>query len=72
MRCQDGREDIKDDEHSGYPAHANLKKVKEMIMNERRNTIKEVTDGISIGSCHEVFSEVLGMKRVTSKFVPKL
>ena len=41
-------------------------------MNDRRITIREVADdvGISIGSCHENFSNVLGMKRVAEKFVP--
>ena len=43
-------------------------------MNDRRITIREVADddGISIGLCHEIFSNVLGMKRVAAKFVPKL
>ena len=43
-------------------------------MNDRRITIREVADdiGISIGSCHEIFSNALGMKRVAAKFVPKL
>uniref|UniRef100_T1I3G2 Uncharacterized protein n=1 Tax=Rhodnius prolixus TaxID=13249 RepID=T1I3G2_RHOPR len=45
-----------------------------MVMNDRRITIREVADdvAISIGSCHEIFSDVLGMKRVAAKFVPKL
>ena len=35
----------------------NVEKVKEMIINDRRITIREVADdvGISIGSCHEIF-----------------
>ena len=45
-----------------------------MVMNDRRTTIREVADdvGISIGSCHEIFSNVVGMKRVAAKFVSKL
>ena len=45
-----------------------------MVMNERRITIREVADdvGISIVSCHEIFSNVVGIKRVAAKFVPKL
>ena len=45
-----------------------------MVMNDRRITISEVADdvGISIGSCHKIFSNVLGMKRLAAKFVPKL
>ena len=35
----------------------NVEKVKEMVMNDRRITIREVADDvlISIGSCHEIF-----------------
>ncbi|XP_033610182.1 uncharacterized protein LOC111871520 isoform X2 [Cryptotermes secundus] len=77
-RFQDGREDVADDERPGRPSTSttdeNVEKVKAMIMNDRRITIREVADdvGISIGSCHEIFSNVLGMKRVAAKFVPKL
>ena len=77
-RFQDGREDVEDDERCGRPntsiTDENVKKVEEMIMNDRRITIREVADevGISIGSCHDVFANVLGMKRVAAKFVPKL
>ena len=75
-RFQDGREDVEDDERPGRPSTTdeNVEKVKEMIMNDRRITIREVADdiGLSIGSCHEIFSNVLGMKRVAAKFVPKL
>ena len=48
-----------------------MDKVKEMVMNDRRITIREVVDdvGISIGSCHEIFSNVLGMKRVAAKLL---
>ncbi|XP_065645413.1 protein GVQW3-like [Hydra vulgaris] len=39
-----------------------------------RVTIREVADevGISIGSFHNIFSNVLGIKRVVAKFIPKL
>ena len=77
-RFQNGREDVEDDERPGRPSRSttdeNMEKVKEMVMNDRRITIREVADdvGISIGSCHEIFSSALGMKRVAAKFVPKL
>ncbi|KAL4112906.1 hypothetical protein QTP88_016625 [Uroleucon formosanum] len=73
-----GREDVEDDERSGRPSTSiideNVKKVEKMVMNDRRITIREVADdvGISIGSCHNIFSNVLGMKRVAAKFIPKL
>ena len=77
-RFQDGREDVEDDERPGRPSTSttdeNVEKVKEMVMNDRRITVREVADdvGISIGSCHEIFLNVLGMKHVAVKFVPKL
>ena len=67
---QDGRKDVKNDERRGRPSTSttdeNVEKVKEMDINHRRITIRDVADdvGISIGSCHEIFSNVLGMKRV--------
>ena len=67
---QDGREDVENDERPGRPSTSttdeNVEKVKEMVMNHRRITIRDVADdvGISIGSCHKIFSNVSGMKRV--------
>ena len=69
-RFQDGRVDVEYDERPGRPSTSttdeNVEKVKEMVMNDRRITIREVADdiGISIGSCHKIFSNVLGMKRI--------
>ena len=77
-RFQVGREDVEDDERPGRLSTStideNVEKMKKMVMNDRRIIIREVADevGISIGSCHEIFSNVLGMKRVAAKFVPKL
>ena len=77
-RFHDGREDVEDDERPGRPrtstTYENVEKVIEMAMNDRHSTFREVADdvGISISSCHEIFSNVLGMKRVAAKFFPKL
>ena len=77
-RFQDGREDVEDDERPGRPSTSttdeNVEKVEEMVMNDRRITIREFADdfGISIGSWHKIFSNVLGTKCVVAKFVPKL
>ena len=74
-RFQGGREDVEDNERpSTSTTDENVEKVKEMVMIDRRITIREVADdvGISIGSCHEIFSNVLAMKRVAAKFAPKL
>ncbi|XP_018353100.1 PREDICTED: putative uncharacterized protein FLJ37770 [Trachymyrmex septentrionalis] len=77
-RFKEGREDVEDDDRSGRPSTSitddNVEQVKKMILENRRITIREVADdvGISFGSCQEIFSDVLSMKRVAAKFVPKL
>ena len=77
-RFQEGREDTEDDERPGRPSTSttddNVETMKKMIMENRRITIREVADevGISFGSCQAIFTDVLGMKRVAAKFVPKL
>lgn len=49
-----------------------LEKVREMFTNNRRITTREVADDVAIstGSCHEIFSYVLYMKRKKAKFDP--
>ena len=51
-RFQDGREDVEDDERPGRPSTSqtdeNVEKVKEMIMNDRRITIRELADDVGI------------------------
>jgi hypothetical protein len=51
----------------------NVKNLEKMIMNDRLITLREVADEIciSMGSCHNIFSNVLGMKRVAAKFILK-
>ena len=74
----EGREDVNDDARPGRPSTSttdeNVEAVKNIVKKNRRITIREVAEdvGISVGSCHEIFSDVLGMKRVAAKFVPKL
>ena len=49
---QESHEDIEDDEHPGYPSTStidgNVEKVKKMIMDNRRNSIREVGDDVGI------------------------
>ncbi|XP_018346773.1 PREDICTED: histone-lysine N-methyltransferase SETMAR-like [Trachymyrmex septentrionalis] len=77
-RFKEGREDVEDDDRPGRPSTSitddNVEQVKKMILENRRITIREIADdvGISFGSCQAIFSDVLGMKRVAAKFVPKL
>ena len=55
-----------DDEH--------VERVRAVIRGNRRLTVREVTNevGISIGSCREILTEKLHMRRNSAKFVPRL
>ena len=48
--------------------------VRAVIRGNHRLTVREVADeaGISIGSCHHIFTEKLKTRRVSAKFVPRL
>ena len=52
----------------------NIEAVKKMMLDNRRNTIREVADdiGISFGSCQAIFTDALSLKREAAKIVPKL
>ena len=74
----EGREEVNDDARPGRPStsttNENTEAVKKIVMENRRIPIREVTEnvGISVGSCHAIFSVILGLKRLAAKFVPKL
>ena len=65
---KEDREDVNDDALTGHPSKSttgeNIKAMKKMILDNRRITIREVTDdfGISFGSFQAIFTEVLGIK----------
>ncbi|UYV83119.1 hypothetical protein LAZ67_22002270 [Cordylochernes scorpioides] len=74
----EGREDVSDKERAGRPSTSTtdekINEVEKMILANRRITVREVAEdlNISIGSCHSIFINDLGMRRVAAKFVPKL
>ncbi|UYV64606.1 nAChRa1 [Cordylochernes scorpioides] len=74
----EGREDVNDKERAGRPSTSTtdekINEVEKMISANRRITVREVAEdlNISIGSCHSIFINDLGMRRVAAKFVPKL
>ncbi|UYV78230.1 hypothetical protein LAZ67_16000594 [Cordylochernes scorpioides] len=74
----EGREDVNDEECAGRPSTSTtdekINEVEKMILANRRITVREVAEdlNISIGSCHSIFINDLGMRRVAAKFVPKL
>ncbi|KYQ55784.1 hypothetical protein ALC60_02906 [Trachymyrmex zeteki] len=75
---QEGRENVNDEPRSGRPSTSktdeNVQEVKEIVLKNRRITIREIVDdlNISFGSCQSILTDVLGMTRVSAKFVPKL
>ena len=75
---KEGREDVNDDARSGLSSMSttdeNIEAVKKMIVDNHRIIIREIADdvGISFGSCQEIFTDVLGMKRAAAKIIPKL
>jgi len=50
-----------------------VERVRAVIRGNRRLTVREVADEvhISIGSCHQIFTEKIQMRRVSAKFVPR-
>ncbi|UYV61102.1 hypothetical protein LAZ67_1003430 [Cordylochernes scorpioides] len=74
----EGREDVNDEERARCPStsttNEKINEVEKMILANRRITVREVAEdlNISIGSCHSIFINGLGMRRVAAKFVPKL
>jgi len=72
-----GRESVKDDERSGRPSTSKtdkkIDKVKEMLTENRKLTIRELADNLNIayGSVQDIIVNDLGLRRVAAKLVPK-
>ncbi|XP_015367479.1 PREDICTED: putative uncharacterized protein FLJ37770, partial [Diuraphis noxia] len=77
-RFKEGRISIEDDHRPGRPSTSKtndiISLVRDKIRSDRKLTVREVANevGISIGTCHSILSDELGMKRVSAKLVPKL
>jgi len=74
QRFKSGRTSIEDDPKSGQPStsmdYDRVEKVLAMIRQNRRLTVREV--GICKSSCHLILTEKRKMRRVGTKFVPRL
>ncbi|UYV78708.1 hypothetical protein LAZ67_16002504 [Cordylochernes scorpioides] len=74
----EGRKDVNDEGRAGRPSTSTtdekINEVEKVILATRRFTVREVAEdlNISIGSCHLIFINDLGMRWVAAKFVPKL
>ena len=77
-RFKAGRMSVGEDSKPGRPSIStnddHVDRVRAAIRGNRRLTVREVADevSISIGSCHQIFTEKLQMCRVSAKFVPRL
>ena len=73
-----GSTSIDDDERSGRPVSSSMpemiERVHQIIREDRRLAIDDVSMlvGISHGTYHKILTEDLKMRRVTSKFMPRL
>jgi len=67
-RFNEGRTSVDDDPHSGRPSTSktddNVAKVRQVIRSNRRLTVREVAEEVSISKtlCHEIPAENLGMQ----------
>ena len=74
---KEGREGVDDLLHSGRPSTSigdqNINNIKEMVLGNRRLTIRKLIDmvGISFGSVQIILKNQLALRRVKSRLVPK-
>lgn len=74
---QEGREEVEDEHRSGRPSTSktqeNIEKVKELVLENRRLSIRHLVDitQISFGSIQSILKHSLGLTRVSSRLVPK-
>lgn len=77
-RFKSGRESVDDNWRSGRPVTSktddNVDKVRDVIHEDRRRTIRQISEmiGIGYGVCQEILTEDLNMRRVAAKFVPRI
>ena len=77
-RFKEGRISVDEGPRPGRPSTStngdHVERVRVVIRENRRLTVREVADEvhISIGSCHQIFSEKIQMRSVSAKFVPRL
>jgi len=77
-RFKEGRTSVESDRRSGRPSTSRneemIAKVRNVVRNNTRLTVREIADdcGISASSCDAILTDDLHMKRVCTKFVPRL
>ena len=77
-RFKEGRMSVGEDPRTGRTSTLtnddHVVRIRAVIHGNRRLTVREVADeaGISIGSCHQIFTEKIQMGRVSAKFLTRL
>ena len=77
-RFKTGRTSADDDECTRRPTSCTtpetVARIQELIRQDRRRTIHDIADevGVGYGTCRQVLTEELGMRRVAAKFVPRI
>jgi len=77
-RFKYGLTSVESDARAGRPSTSRndelTDQVLTFVMQDRRVTVRELAEevGISTGSVHSIFTDVLSMRRVSAKFVPRL
>ena len=77
-RFKEGRKYVNGKARHGRPSTSttdeNIEAVNEMILDNHRNTLREVANyvAISFNSCQAIFTDVLGMKCAAAKIILKL
>ncbi|XP_050527794.1 protein GVQW3-like [Daktulosphaira vitifoliae] len=75
---RDGREDVHDEQRIGRPVSthtdANVKKVRDVLNNDRRLSIRMIADEVGIDkmTVHNIITNDLGMRKICAKLVPKV
>lgn len=73
-----GGTSTKDASRSGRPKTATseeiVRKVQEVVLSDRRLKVREIADasGISVGRTHYILQKVLGMRKLSARWVPRL
>ena len=77
-RFSDGRKSVKDDPHPGRKVTVRTDKriaaIEEYVMKDRGITVRQVGENFDIGygTAQDILTNVLGMRRVCARWVPRL
>ena len=75
-RFNEGRDSVEDDRRCGRPvvSPAIVEKVRHIVMGDRRKTIVDIAEECEIGrgSAHNIVTDLLGMRKVSARWVPRL